>query len=1067
MCCLYCGKEIGAFRLLRDSEFCSALHRKKYGDRLDKALHEIAVPEPAPAGMAGFLDQMPLQQGNTLSTLILWQTGKGRQRAWTGAQWPLTIATSESADEPASASVPAPAECPPPSERWMKAPAPEPVAAFVRTSASLAPVYTLRAPRFAAGLEPAPLPVTVKYPPAACGNWMAAPAPEPVAVFVRASAALAPLATLRGRTFGTGLQPLALSGHAPHIPAVCHASMPAPAPEPVAAFVRSSTALSLVRNIRLPELACEIGPMPVLEQALDTPNLCERWMSGPAPEPVAAWVQAAAFLAPVVRIRLPHLGTEFEAAPALHSAQPAASPAPELVAAFVQPSAALSPLYAPSSLRMLAGMQPEHIQNATLAACHRWMPAAAATASAAKAEAAEPPAALPAERPAAPRLPAPEFSALLGPLPSLDELLEPPAMCERWMPAPGAEPVFSYLRSSSAPAITLTPVVALPAFTLSRADTFVPRVRRSKTIPTAEAVMASILPSGSDTPLAPIHRNPTVSLPAFARIPGERLPAATLAVCAPPPAAVESWLVASLVTVPLSIRHTALTGAELAEPPVVRQAAPALCRPVAGPAPAPLESFLVPSVAAALEPNTALHLPPFAMSVLRDRSVPIYGARSLAPAVTKPTANPVRLVALLPMTTLAVASPEDTHPSLKPSLPHPGLLPVEFHTHRPPSSLVARPEWVRAHPALEPPRFLLGPVLEKFEEPAAQSKPARKESVVEIRNMPAAKRSSATLMAVGRVAAMFLMGVSLWFATANFLGERRLAREVSSGTALSAAATPNAAGPNGAAAQHAATGPVARVRQAIADRAALRIAENFRDMDNWDAAEKARPANWSRNRDGYMNTGALALFRPTLKFTDYRMEFFGQIEAKSIGWTVRSTDTKNYHAMKLTVVEAGIRPFVALVHYNVVDGKSKHRTQTPLNIMVHNNRPMQFAVDVHGSKIVTSIDGEEVDSFIDSSLIAGGVGFFSDAGERARLYWMKVSRNDDWLGHVCAMLAEGVGASSAELRTPEIPGNAPMPGLPGERDGMTLSAMWIALPYLGASRKARFFKTWRSEPWNS
>ena len=71
-------------------------------------------------------------------------------------------------------------------------------------------------------------------------------------------------------------------------------------------------------------------------------------------------------------------------------------------------------------------------------------------------------------------------------------------------------------------------------------------------------------------------------------------------------------------------------------------------------------------------------------------------------------------------------------------------------------------------------------------------------------------------------------------------------------------------------------------------------------------------------RDGYMNTGALALFRPTVKFTDYRMEFFGQIETKSIGWTVRAKDAKNYHAMKLTVVEAGIRPFVALVHYNVV-----------------------------------------------------------------------------------------------------------------------------------------------------
>ena len=186
-------------------------------------------------------------------------------------------------------------------------------------------------------------------------------------------------------------------------------------------------------------------------------------------------------------------------------------------------------------------------------------------------------------------------------------------------------------------------------------------------------------------------------------------------------------------------------------------------------------------------------------------------------------------------------------------------------------------------------------------------------------------------------------------------------------------------------------------------------------MENWDGAAKTRPAGWSRHPDGYMNTGALALFRPTLKFTDYRMEFFGQIETKSIGWTVRATDAKNYHAMKLTVVEAGIRPFVALVHYNVVDGKSGQRTQTPLNIMVHNNRPMQFAVDVRGNRFVTSIDGEEVDSFIDNTLVAGGVGFFSEAGERARLYWMRVTRNDDWLGHVCAMLAEEAGVECGRI----------------------------------------------------
>ena len=148
--------------------------------------------------------------------------------------------------------------------------------------------------------------------------------------------------------------------------------------------------------------------------------------------------------------------------------------------------------------------------------------------------------------------------------------------------------------------------------------------------------------------------------------------------------------------------------------------------------------------------------------------------------------------------------------------------------------------------------------------------------------------------------------------------------------------------------------------------------------------------------------------------------------------------------------------------------KSGPRTQTPLNIMVHNNRPMQFAVDVKGNRFVTSIDGEEVDSFIDNTLVAGGVGFFSEAGERARLYWMRVTRNDDWLGHVCAMLAERPASSTAaELRDPAVPAARPCPDCPTSEDGVTLAAVWIGLPYLRATRKTRFFKTWRSEPWNT
>jgi hypothetical protein len=1025
VCCLYCGKEIGAFRLLRDSEFCSVLHRRKYGERLGKALHDIAAPEAAPASIAGFLVQMPLQQGNRASTLNLWQTATGRKRIRLGAHWPLTIdisdGTGQAASEPAPVPECLPVEGPPQCERWLPAPAAEPVAAFVRASAAPVPAYTWATPRFAAALEPAAAVDVARHAPAACDIWMPAPASEPVTAFVRASAALAPSHALRIPRFAGALEPGAVVDVARHAPAACGIWMPAPAPEAVAAFVQASAALSLARTLRLPLFAVESEAASPLDSLLDPPPVCERWMPSPAPEPAAAFVQAATRLTPA----------------------PATLP-----------------------LRQVAEQAPASLGNANPAACDLWMPGVALAPACGISTSAY---ALSQERTGTPaRMPAPELAADLASFPELEDLLEPPAMCLQWMPAPAADPVFSRLQVSVAPAAIAPIALKTPALDLSPAATHVPWIAQSHHLPQPEPVMDAVWPIASRAPLVLISQEGVIALPAIPQVAREPFAAAGAASAARPEAA-ESLLVAAQAAVPVSTERAPFRREELEAPLSVSEPAPALSGPVAGLAPTALESLLVSSVAASMAP--AVYLPPFRLTASQERSVPSFDAQHLAPPARKPAAVGPRLVVPKPIPTLTVTPPDYAMLRLESGLPRPGLLPVEFHSHRLRSAPAANPEWAFPRPSLQPPRFLLRTIPEKLEDPNAHQKTPRKDpGFVEILNMPA-KRPPTVLMVFGRVAAIFLLACSLWFGAANVHNRQLASREAvsSGGAALSAdpVAGPATASNGGAPAQPAPHGALARIRQAVTNRATLRIAENFNGMQNWDGAAKTRPAGWSRHPDGYMSTGALALFRPTVKFTDYRMEFFGQIETKSIGWTVRAKDAMNYHAMKLTVVEAGMRPFVALVHYNVVEGKSVQRTQTPLNIMVHNNRPMQFAVDVRGNRFVTSIDGEEVDSYFDNTLVAGGVGFFSEVGERARLYWMRVTRNDDWLGHVCAMLAEEAGANAAELRGPGLPGGAPAPGLPDNRDGMTLSAMWIGLPYLGATRKAKFFKTWRTEPWNT
>ena len=992
--CSYCGKVIGAFRLLRDSQFCCDLHRRQYSERLDRALHGVALPEPAPTPVAGFLDEMPFQPGNRSSTLVPWQTAAVSSRIRTGSHWPLTLDTSLAMSDATATCECDPVELPRYSEPWRH---------------DAAPALARRVPGFTAELDPTPRLDAMSQAPARCDKRMRAPALEPVAAFVRASAELEPADALHVLRFANELDPTPFLDLASQAPSRCHHWMPSPAAEPVAAFVRASTALApRTATTHIFRFAAELDPTPCLDLPPYTIPVCDHWMPIPAPEPVAAFVQA---------------------------------------------SAAPTPVYAPRTLAFTAELEPEPPLDADLAACHLGMSGLAS------ADASEAPADVPeVDRSAAlPQMHTPEFMAELDPLPMPDALPIPPAMCQLWMAAEAAaDPATGHLRTSMAPPVAVPPAMQTPAFGISAVAPRVAPVDQAQLMPLAEEVMAIVATNGS------------MALPGVPSA-DQELFAASGQVSTPLPEAVELPPVDTQAGEPVAMPHAPLCNLELASE--VLEAAPAMGKPAPIPSHAPLDSVPVPSVAAPVTPAGPLRLPPFTASASQQHGLPDVDARRLAPEVRQPAVAGPRLVAPEPLATLAVTAPAIGQRQVKTGLPHPGLLSIEYHSQHQRLVPTGRPEWRTLRPALQPPPFLLCPVLEKLEEPASVQRAARP-GFGKHWNTPAAKRPPRSLLIAGTIAAGILLATALWIGVANFRANRQqIAQDEVPAVDVgpSPGKRPGAARAlNGRTPAQAPNGPVAWIRRTIAHRAALKIGDGFRGMENWDGEAQARPAGWTRHPDGYVNTGALALFHPSLKFTDVRLEFFGQIETKSIGWTVHASNTMNYHAMKLTVVEAGLRPFVALVHYNVVDGKSGHRTQTPLNIMVHNNQPMQFDVDVRGSSIVTSIDGEEVDSFVDNTLVAGGAGFFSDGGERARLFWMRVSRNDDWLGHLCAMLANGSEeGNAAGSRGPRLPDGAPAPRLPGDGNEMAVAGVWIALPYLLPTRKTRFFKTWRSDPWNT
>lgn len=191
-------------------------------------------------------------------------------------------------------------------------------------------------------------------------------------------------------------------------------------------------------------------------------------------------------------------------------------------------------------------------------------------------------------------------------------------------------------------------------------------------------------------------------------------------------------------------------------------------------------------------------------------------------------------------------------------------------------------------------------------------------------------------------------------------------------------------------------------QRSVQSRAAVELTEDFGGgMDDWEGQGRWI-RTWSYDRAGFARPGSLALYGPSMRMEDYRVEFLAQIERKSVSWVYRASDQANYYASKITIVKPGPVPSIALIRYPVINGKLGPRVEVPIRVLLHNDTPYRVQVSVNGQNFSTSIEGQIVDYWRDDRLKVGGVGFFSDSGERARLYWVKLSHQDDFIGRVCA-----------------------------------------------------------------
>ncbi|MEO7651974.1 MAG: hypothetical protein ABIZ80_16040, partial [Bryobacteraceae bacterium] len=205
------------------------------------------------------------------------------------------------------------------------------------------------------------------------------------------------------------------------------------------------------------------------------------------------------------------------------------------------------------------------------------------------------------------------------------------------------------------------------------------------------------------------------------------------------------------------------------------------------------------------------------------------------------------------------------------------------------------------------------------------------------------------------------------------------------------------------------------LRAMLRNRAVLKLEDDFRfGLSGWDGPS-GWSKDWSYDQAGFLRPGSLGFLRESMKLKDYRLEFLGQIERKSLGWVFRASDEGNYYAAKLVIAKPGPLPMVDLVQYAVANGEAGPKIRVPLPFPVRNDTIYQVQLNVKGDHFSTTVNGHFVNSWTDKLLRAGGVGLLSERGEASRVRWIRVSDRDDFLGRVCSYLSARGPQPTAEF----------------------------------------------------
>ena len=114
---------------------------------------------------------------------------------------------------------------------------------------------------------------------------------------------------------------------------------------------------------------------------------------------------------------------------------------------------------------------------------------------------------------------------------------------------------------------------------------------------------------------------------------------------------------------------------------------------------------------------------------------------------------------------------------------------------------------------------------------------------------------------------------------------------------------------------------------------------------------------------------------------NYRIEFSWVPDTSGVGWIFRGTDSANYYAANLRLIQAGATPSISAEHFAVVKGVEGAHSRKVITLGRTRGQVL-VRMDANGPAFTLYLQGSPADYWTDVRFEAGSLGFYGERGER-------------------------------------------------------------------------------------